>query len=86
MQQTSKLEQVLPDISTQAYFIRSYWINYMETLAGADQSQQDETGEERQELVADELSFILRQFLGIARLADYSDEMGRRNMFTLMRK
>ncbi|RKP13263.1 nuclear condensing complex subunit, C-term domain-containing protein [Piptocephalis cylindrospora] len=66
--QTSKLDQVLPDISTQAYFIRN------------------ETGEERQELVADELSFILRQFLGIARLADYSDEMGRRNMFTLMRQ
>ncbi|KAI9140470.1 nuclear condensing complex subunit [Paraphysoderma sedebokerense] len=62
---------ILPEVARYAYYLQKY-CNEM-FLAEAEKEM-------------DRLSFIVKQLLKLAALLDFSDELGRRKMFTLLRE
>ncbi|KAI4151380.1 MAG: hypothetical protein LQ340_003536, partial [Diploschistes diacapsis] len=77
----SIIEEKLPEITKLGFFLQRY-INILieklraSTNAGEDQAEQDTVEQE----------FIVEQLLHIAQTLDYSDEVGRRKMFSLLRE
>ncbi|KAJ6787730.1 hypothetical protein PWT90_03478 [Aphanocladium album] len=78
----SLVEEKLPEVTKVAYFLERYLNALIETLRRAEQDE----AEEDDEAATVEQEFIAEQLLHIALTLDYSDEVGRRKMFTLLRQ
>lgn len=69
----------MPEVTALAYFLGKYSAALLERL-----KQATVTGENNEETI--ELEFVVEQLLHIALTLDYSDEVGRRKMFSLLRE
>ncbi|OAA59356.1 Armadillo-type fold protein [Cordyceps fumosorosea ARSEF 2679] len=78
----SLVEEKLPEVTKVAYFLERYLNALIETLRRVEQDE----AEEEDETAIVEQEFIAEQLLHIALSLDYSDEVGRRKMFTLLRQ
>ena len=79
----SLLEEKLPEVTKLAFYLERYMQALIEALKRLNE-QNSQEGEEEEEPVEQE--FIVEQLLHIALTLDYSDEVGRRKMFTLLRQ
>ncbi|KAG8407632.1 chromosome condensation complex Condensin, subunit G [Metarhizium acridum] len=78
----SLVEEKLPEVTKLAFYLGRYMDALIEALKRASQPAADE--EEEEDTVEQE--FIIEQMLHIALTLDYSDEVGRREMFRLLRQ
>lgn len=76
------IEERLPEVTKLAFYLERYLHALVEALKKID--QQEEEDEEDDDTVEQE--FVVEQLLHIAMSLDYSDEVGRRKMFTLLRQ
>ncbi|KAM0256168.1 hypothetical protein ACHAQJ_005145 [Trichoderma viride] len=78
----SLVEEKLPEVTKLAFFLE----RYLKVLVDAVKrvAQLDAEDDEEEDTVEQE--FIIEQMLHIALTLDYSDEVGRRKMFTLLRQ
>lgn len=75
-----KEEEKLPEVTKLAFVIEQqtkYLINCLRENRTKEESEQEDTVEQE---------FIVEQLLQIAKTLDYSDEVGRRKMFSLLRE
>jgi condensin complex subunit 3 len=75
------LEEKLPEVTKLAFYLERYLhvlITAVKRVAEADDEDEEEDTVEQE--------FIVEQMLQIALTLDYSDEVGRRKMFTLLRQ
>lgn len=73
-------EEKLPEVTKLAFVIEQYTkdlINQLRENQTKDESEQEDTVEQE---------FIVEQLLHMAKTLDYSDEVGRRKMFSLLRE
>lgn len=77
------VEQKLPEVTKLAFYLERYMQVLVEALKRV--TQQEVEGEEDEEDTVEQ-EFIVEQLLHIALSLDYSDEVGRRKMFTLLRQ
>lgn len=77
------LEAKLPEVTKIAFFLERYLQVLTEALKRVASQDVDEDEEEENTV---EQEFIVEQMLHIALTLDYSDEVGRRKMFTLLRR
>lgn len=77
----SLIEENMPEVTKLAFFLQRYTNSLVECLQRNLSRYEDE---EEAETVEQE--FILEQLLHIAKTLDYSDEVGRRKMFSLLRE
>ena len=75
------VEEKMPEVTKLAFFLQRYMNALVELLRLNHTKDQ---GEELEESVEQE--FIVEQLLHIAKTLDYSDEVGRRKMFALLRE
>ncbi|KJZ73380.1 hypothetical protein HIM_07174 [Hirsutella minnesotensis 3608] len=78
----SLVEEKMPEVTKLAFFLERYMQVLVEALKRV--SEQDVEEDEEEDTVEQE--FIVEQLLYIALTLDYSDEVGRRKMFTLLRQ
>jgi condensin complex subunit 3 len=76
------IEEKMPEVTNLAYFLQRYVTVLVEALKRV--AAQESTEDEEEDTVEQE--FIVEQLLHIARTLDYSDEVGRRKMFALLRQ
>ena len=74
-------EEKMPEVTKLAFFLQRYTNNLVECLR-RDHGRFE--AEEEEDTVEQE--FIMEQLLHIAKTLDYSDEVGRRKMFALLRE
>lgn len=74
------IEEKMPEVTKLAYFLQRYTNSLVDVLRS--NSKKDE-GEEYDTV---EREFVVEQLLQIAKTLDYSDEVGRRKMFALLRE
>ncbi|POR33606.1 Condensin complex subunit 3 [Tolypocladium paradoxum] len=77
------IEDKLPEVTKLAFYLERYMQVLVEALKRVAQ-QEAEDEEDEEDTVEQE--FIVEQLLHIALSLDYSDEVGRRKMFTLLRQ
>ncbi|KND91488.1 Condensin complex subunit 3 [Tolypocladium ophioglossoides CBS 100239] len=77
------VEEKLPEVTKLAFYLERYMQVLVEALKRVAQ-QEAEDEEDEEDTVEQE--FIVEQLLHIALSLDYSDEVGRRKMFTLLRQ
>lgn len=77
------LEEKTPEVTKLAFFLERYLQVLVEALKRVSQQEVEEDEEEEDTV---EQEFIVEQMLQIALTLDYSDEVGRRKMFTLLRR
>ena len=77
----SMIEEKMPEVTKLAFFLQRYTNNLVAHL-----KQAGPNGELENEDEAVELEFVVEQLLHIALTLDYSDEIGRRKMFALLRE
>ena len=75
------VEEKMPEVTKLAFFLQRYVNNLVESLRRNSERYE---GDEEEDTVEQE--FIVEQLLHIAKTLDYSDEVGRRKMFTLLRE
>ncbi|KAL9098072.1 MAG: hypothetical protein Q9163_006195 [Psora crenata] len=75
------VEEKMPEATKLAFFIQGYTNKLLESLQS---NQALREGEDEEDTVEQE--FIIEQLLHIALTMDFSDEMGRRKMFALLRE
>ena len=73
------LEEKLPEVTKLAFYLE----RYLQALVEAAKAVAEQGEDEEEDTVEQE--FIVEQLLHIAMTLDYSDEVGRRKMWTLMR-
>ncbi|KAM4062215.1 nuclear condensing complex subunit [Hirsutella rhossiliensis] len=73
------VEEKMPEVTKLAFYLERYMQVLVEALKRVAQQDDDEEDTVEQE-------FIVEQLLYIALTLDYSDEVGRRKMFTLLRQ
>ncbi|KAM0139906.1 hypothetical protein ACHAP3_002967 [Botrytis cinerea] len=79
------IEEKMPEVTKLAFYLQRYTAVLVEALKRiATQEEITEDVAEEEDTVEQE--FIVEQLLHIARTLDYSDEVGRRKMFTLLRQ
>ncbi|KAA8564450.1 hypothetical protein EYC84_011385 [Monilinia fructicola] len=79
------IEEKMPEVTKLAFYLHRYTAVLVEALKRiATQEEITEDVAEEEDTVEQE--FIVEQLLHIARSLDYSDEVGRRKMFTLLRQ
>ncbi|KAL1966672.1 hypothetical protein VTN77DRAFT_3869 [Rasamsonia byssochlamydoides] len=76
----SLADEKMPEVTALAYFLQKYSSALLEKLKRANL-----TGEANEEETM-EIEFVVEQLLHIALTLDYSDEVGRRKMFSLLRE
>ncbi|KAK0623228.1 nuclear condensing complex subunit [Immersiella caudata] len=76
------VEEKLPEVTKVAFFLERYIKVLIDAVKRADEME----GEEDEEEDTVEQEFIVEQLLHIALTLDYSDEVGRRKMFALLRQ
>lgn len=77
----SLVEEKLPEVTKLAFYLERYLHVLIESVKKAEQN-----GDEDEDAAVIEQEFICEQMLHIALTLDYSDEVGRRKMFTLLRQ
>lgn len=77
------VEEKLPEVTKLGFYLERYVKVLVDALKRI--AQQEENGEEDEEEDTVEQEFIVEQLLHIAMTLDYSDEVGRRKMFSLLR-
>ena len=75
------VEEKMPEVTKLAFFLQRYTNGLVEVLR---RNSTGNDGEDDEETV--EREFIVEQLLHIAKTLDYSDEVGRRKMFALLRE
>ena len=75
------VEEKMPEVTKLAFFLQRYTNNLVESLR---RNHSRYEGDEEEDTVEQE--FIVEQLLHIAKTLDYSDEVGRRKMFALLRE
>lgn len=75
------VEEKMPEVTKLAFFLQRYTNNLVECLR---RNHDRYEGDEEEDTVEQE--FIVEQLLHIAKTLDYSDEVGRRKMFALLRE
>ncbi|KAH6603438.1 condensin complex subunit 3 [Trichoderma cornu-damae] len=78
----SLVEEKLPEVTKLAFFLE----RYLKVLVDAVKRVAQPDAEDGEEEDTVEQEFIIEQMLHIALSLDYSDEVGRRKMFTLLRQ
>ncbi|KAK3944314.1 putative nuclear condensin complex subunit protein [Diplogelasinospora grovesii] len=78
----SLIEEKLPEVTKVAFYLERYIKVLIDAIKRAN--GQDEDDEEEEDTVEQE--FIVEQLLHIVLTLDYSDEVGRRKMFALLRQ
>jgi condensin complex subunit 3 len=79
------VEEKMPEVTKLAFFLQRYTKNLVDCLyRNHTRYEGDEEGEGEEDTVEQE--FVVEQLLYIAKTLDYSDEVGRRKMFTLLRE
>lgn len=73
-------EEKIPEVTKFAFYIQQYTTNLIDCL------RRNQKREESEEEDTVEQEFIVEQLLHIAKTLDYSDEAGRRTMFSLLRE
>lgn len=74
------IEEKMPEVTKLAFFLQRYTNNLVDILRSnstRDEGEEDDTVEQE---------FVVEQLLQIAKTLDYSDEVGRRKMFALLRE
>ena len=74
------VEEKMPEVTKLAFFLQRYINSLVDSLLRNSQ------GNEGEEEDTHEQEFIVEQLLHIAKTLDYSDEVGRRKMFGLLRE
>ena len=74
------LEEKMPEVTKLGFFLQRYVNDLVERLRRTSATNEDE----EEDTVEQE--FIVEQLLHIAQTLDYSDEVGRRKMFSLLRE
>lgn len=90
----SLVEEKLPEVTKVAFYLERYIKVLVDAIQRAEEKQQqrgeseesDEEDEEDDEGDTAEQEFIVEQLLHIVLTLDYSDEVGRRKMFSLLRQ
>ncbi|KAK2623663.1 hypothetical protein QTJ16_006844 [Diplocarpon rosae] len=77
------IEDKMPEVTKLAFYLQRYITVLVDALKRVSEQ---EPGEEDEEGDTVEQEFIVEQLLHIARTLDYSDEVGRRKMFALLRQ
>lgn len=81
----SLAEEKLPEVTKVAFYLERYMKVLIDAIKRAEEQEiEDEDEEEEEDTVEQE--FIVEQLLHIALTLDYSDEVGRRKMFSLLRQ
>ncbi len=80
-QYESLIEEKLPEVTKLAFYLQRSCNNLIESIKRAN-----ENGEGDEEDATIEQEFIVAQLMYIVRTLDYSDEVGRRKMFALLRE
>ncbi|KAI0834431.1 condensin subunit Cnd3 [Hypoxylon sp. FL0890] len=80
----SLIEEKLPEVTKLAFFLERYLNVLIEAIRRVN--NQDGVEEEEEEEDTVEQEFIVEQLLHIILTLDYSDEVGRRKMFALLRQ
>lgn len=80
----SLVEEKLPEVTKLAFFLERYLNVLIEAIKRVN-SQPDDVEEEDEEDTVEQ-EFIVEQLLHIILTLDYSDEVGRRKMFSLLRQ
>lgn len=80
----SLIEEKLPEVTKLAFYLERYIKVLIDAIKRAE--EQEAEGEEEEEESTVEQEFIVEQLLHIALTLDYSDEVGRRKMFALLRQ
>lgn len=73
------IEEKMPEVTKLAFFLQRYINDLVDVLHSNDTSNEGEEDTVEQE-------FVVEQLLQIAKTLDYSDEVGRRKMFALLRE
>ncbi|KAI0195892.1 ARM repeat-containing protein [Astrocystis sublimbata] len=81
----SLVEEKLPEVTKIAYFLERYLNVLIEAIRRINSQQTAEDDEEEEEDTVEQ-EFIVEQILHIVLTLDYSDEVGRRKMFALLRQ
>ena len=77
----SMVEEKLPEVTKLAFYLQRYTNDLVESLRN-----NHERGVMNEEEDTGEMEFIVEQLLHMAKTFDYSDEVGRRKMFSLLRE
>jgi condensin complex subunit 3 len=80
----SLVEEKLPEVTKLAYYLERYLNVLIEVIREANNREVPEDGDEEEDTVEQE--FIVEQLLHIVLTLDYSDEVGRRKMYALLRQ
>lgn len=78
-----RLEATLPVVTALAFCIQNAYNSFLGLL---QEDTKDEDEEDEREVKGADIEFILAELLRIALHLDYSDEIGRRKMFGIIRK
>lgn len=78
----SLIEEKMPEVTRLAFYLERYLNALIDT---SKRVQANELEEDEEDLTVEQ-EFIVEQLLHIALSLDYSDEVGRRKMFTLLRQ
>lgn len=86
----SRLEACLPVVTALAFLLQNHYNAFLEVLQEDEEAQlngedDDDDADSRDEKMADE-EFMMSELLRLSLLLDYSDEIGRRKMFSVIRK
>ncbi|GAB1320751.1 chromosome condensation complex Condensin, subunit G [Madurella fahalii] len=79
----SLIEEKLPEVTKVAFYLERYIKVLIDAIKRAEEQEADDEEEEEDTV---EQEFIVEQLLHIALTLDYSDEVGRRKMFALLRQ
>ncbi|KAI0166584.1 ARM repeat-containing protein [Xylariaceae sp. FL1272] len=82
----SLVEEKLPEVTKIAYFLERYLNVLIEAIRKINNQKSADDEEEEEEEDTVEQEFIVEQLLHIILTLDYSDEVGRRKMFALLRQ
>ncbi|KAH7371882.1 nuclear condensing complex subunit [Cadophora sp. MPI-SDFR-AT-0126] len=77
------IEEKMPEVTKLAFYLQRYITVLVEALKRVAEQEPSEDEEEEDTV---EQEFIVEQLLHIAQTLDYSDEVGRRKMFALLRQ
>ena len=81
----SLVEEKLPEVTKLAFFLERYLNVLIEAIRRVNSQEMAEDEEEEEEDTIEQ-EFIVEQLLHIILTLDYSDEVGRRKMFALLRQ
>ncbi|OAA55580.1 nuclear condensin complex subunit [Niveomyces insectorum RCEF 264] len=80
------IEEKLPEVTKLAFYLERYIKVLVDAIKAAEEKEAEGDEEEDEEEDTVEQEFIVEQLLHIALTLDYSDEVGRRKMFALLRQ